>query len=146
MAIGYVVGIITFNICWVMALEQAKEPYEQYSVRVNYPLTTTEEANIYLILCILLIIDMFNVRKLFMKIGRKYCLSHDLKMEFKKIKMCKRQTKYAQMQLDMLIVQMGQWNYEKMEKKENKMFKGEKELTEYQKTYGKKKKNKQHKW
>ena len=50
-------------------------------------------------------------------------------MEFKKIKMCKRQTKYAQMQLDMLIMQMGHFNYEKMEKKEQKKFKGEKELT-----------------
>lgn len=77
----------------------------------------------------MLIIDMFNVRKLFMKIGRKSCLSQELKMEFKKIKMCKRQTKYAQMQLDMLIMQMGHFNYEKMEKKEQKKFKGEKELT-----------------
>ena len=50
--------------------------------------------------------------------------------------MCKRQIKYAQMQLDMLIKQIGQWNYEKMDKNENKKFKGEKKLTEHEK-YGK---------
>lgn len=63
-----------------------------------------------------MIIDCYQLRKFFMRYGRKFFLSEEIKMEFKRIKMCKKQTKFAMGQLELMKMQMGYGVYEKIEK------------------------------
>ena len=58
---------------------------------------------------------MYQIRRFFMRLGRKYCLSEEIRQEFKRIKMCKKQAKYASMQLEYLKLQLGYQMYEKIE-------------------------------
>lgn len=51
--------------------------------------------SIYVALTMNFVIDLYVNRKYFIKLGRKFCLSNELKMEFKRIKACKKQMKYA---------------------------------------------------
>ena len=55
---------------------------------------------IYVGLTFNIMLDLFLNRKFWMKLGRKFCLPQSIKMEFKRIKACKRQMKFAQLQLD----------------------------------------------
>ena len=63
-------------------------------------------SNQYFLLFINLGIDMFFNRRMYWHLGRKYCLSNEIKQEFKKIKECKRQQKEAMKQLAYMKVEM----------------------------------------
>ena len=63
-------------------------------------------SRIYWLLTFNIGFDFYLNRRWFLKIGRKFCMSADKKQEFKRIKACKRQMKYARSQLDLLEMQM----------------------------------------
>ena len=72
----------------------------------------------YIIIASFLIVDMYLLRKFFMKIGRKYFIGSAIKEEFKKIKRCKKQMKITEAKLAILEMQRSKC-YTKAEEEAN---------------------------
>ena len=95
----YFFFMIAYNIWWIIGLREFKNGdcwtgrYQGYT-------------RIYAILTFNMLVDFWLNRKWFVKMGRKYCLSQERKLEFKRIKACKKQMKYARSQLEMVEIRM----------------------------------------
>ena len=91
--------MMVYNILWIIGIRTFKEDecwtgrYQGYT-------------RIYAILTFNILVDFWLNRKWFVKTGRKYCLPNEKKTEFKRIKACKKQMKYARSQLEMVEFQM----------------------------------------
>ena len=95
----YFFFMLAYNIWWIIGLRGFKND-ECWSGRyLGY-------TRIYGILTFNMLVDFWLNRKWFVKIGRKYCLSQERKLEFKRIKNCKKQMKFARSQLELVEYQM----------------------------------------
>ena len=99
----YWCSMILYNGLWIYAILSWKGD-RCYEGRV------TALHRIYFCLTINMLIDFWMNRRWMMKMGRKYCLSEETRMEFKRIKASKKQMKLASTNLSYVKSQLNTAN------------------------------------